>query len=136
MTLDQIANSLPNGFHDTELSGVSINYVDRTAHLDLVIWTGGPTEETYRSASLDLEGLEYWTIQPPDPREAHAIGHHLTIDIGRVTDLERTPEVQLPPLPMGVFAYWLYVREWNAFMYFAARSAAFQWRGIEETRVP
>ncbi|WP_421759305.1 hypothetical protein [Devosia sp.] len=116
MTIEEIARSLPNGFHDAELSGYSISFIKQTAHLDLAVWTGSPTRiETYRPASLDLEGLRFWIIQPPDARYDASAGE-LVIDIGNVADLDPPPAVQLPPVPPTVPVNWLYVRDWNAFI--------------------
>jgi hypothetical protein len=132
MTLDEISASLPNGFHDAKLAGYSVNFTDRTVQMDLTIWTGNRNAmETYRRASLELEGLYYWIIEPPDLRYNYAVAEELTIDIGPVFDLEMVPTIQPPPVPTGTFANWLFVGEWNAFIYLAAQSAKLTWQESE-----
>lgn len=40
MTFQEIAASLPNGFHDAELQRFDIDYVQRRMQFDLVVWIG------------------------------------------------------------------------------------------------
>ncbi len=74
MTLEEIADSLPNEFHDTHIKSISIDYLMRTAKFDLEIWVGDSAaineeeREAYRNARLTLSGLLYCVIEPPDPR--------------------------------------------------------------------
>lgn len=75
MTLEDIAQSLPNGLHDAKLHGFSVDYAAQSAHVDLHVWIGtADNMEAYRSAALTLEGLEYWIIEPPDPGQERELG--------------------------------------------------------------
>jgi hypothetical protein len=38
MTLEEIDLSLPNGFHDSTILGVRLDYVQRTVEIDMEIW--------------------------------------------------------------------------------------------------
>ena len=51
------------------------------------------------------------------------------IDAGDACDLSnpRAPR-PLAPLPEGAFAYWFFIKEWNAFIHVAARGAEMEWR--------
>jgi hypothetical protein len=40
MTFQEIAASLPNGFHDAELQRFEMNYLHRKLQFDLVVWVG------------------------------------------------------------------------------------------------
>jgi hypothetical protein len=40
MTLDELAVSLPNGFHDAELKTLALDYERREARLVLDLWSG------------------------------------------------------------------------------------------------
>jgi hypothetical protein len=52
----------------------------------------------------------------------------LWIDTGEWPSENFTATVQLPELAVGAFGSWIFVRNWNAFMYFAARDSSFTWK--------
>jgi len=139
MTLDEIAATLPNGFHDAELQTVAIDYPTSEARLILDLWIGdmGGTEaerESYRLAEVTLSGLAFWISEPPDARYPYSdIGAH-RIDIGSVDTLKSKRPAELPPAPIGTFTNWIYVTDWNAFIYFAAKRASLEWRGAATLR--
>jgi hypothetical protein len=76
MTLEEIDLSLPNGFHDSSIFGVRLDYVQKTAEIDMELWVSGPDEEDtekYQTAALFISGLIYFVIEPPGPpNTAHA----------------------------------------------------------------
>ena len=76
MTLEEIDLSLPNGFHDSSILGVRLDYVRQTAEIDLEIHVSGPDDEDkekYQPATLFISGLIYFVIEPPSPPNiAHA----------------------------------------------------------------
>ncbi len=120
MTLEEIEQSLPNGFHDSSIFGVRLDYVQRTAELDLEIWVAGSDDEDieqYSRAILSISGLIYFVIEPPGPPNT---SHDApTLVDGGSSELERT--AQLPkPLPAGAFTYWFFVSSWNSFIHIAA----------------
>ena len=59
MTFQQIADSLPNGFHDAELQRFEMDYVHRKLRFDLEVWIGDmnstQARELYRPARVTLE---------------------------------------------------------------------------------
>jgi hypothetical protein len=128
MTIDELDASLPNGLHDAKLERVAIDFVDRTARLDLDIWVGDDEErEAYRRAQVTLSGLLFWVSEPPDPLHPSSPPRALWIDAGPLTD--KTPKTQpaLPNVPRGAFANWIFVRDWNSFIYVAATDADLTW---------
>ena len=130
MTLDELDALLPSGLHDAKLDRVAINFADRTVRLELNIWVGDDEErEAYRRAQVTLSGLLFWVSEPPDPSYPFASPRPLWIDAGPLTD--KLPERQpaLPPVPQGAFANWIFVRDWNAFIYVAAEDANLTWLG-------
>ena len=57
MTLDELARTLPNGFHDAEVSTATLDYARGEARLILDVWIGdmeapAKERETYRLAEL------------------------------------------------------------------------------------
>ena len=67
MTIEEIAQSLPNGFHDSSIIGVRLDYAQRTAEIDMELWFSAPDEadqEKYRQSTLFISELIYFVIEP------------------------------------------------------------------------
>jgi hypothetical protein len=130
MTIFEIADQLPNGFHDSEVESIRIDYVSRTLELALNVWVGGSdvapeTREAYRRALVWIRGLQYCVIDPPDERYPFSASHALTIDVAEPTLLVPKP---------ALFGCRVWVAEWNAFFHIAAGSAEFAWAGAPTYR--
>ncbi len=143
MTLDELAATLPHGFHDAEVNGLRIDYIRREVTIDLAVWVGDlwsdePDErECYRPGSLILSGLHFCCIEPPSPDYPSRAGVAVTIDTGSVESLAAPPAARLPrDLPAGSFTNWFFVNEWNAFIYIAASHASLRWQVEIERRSP
>jgi hypothetical protein len=124
MTIEEIDLSLPNGFHDSSIVGVRIDYVRRTAEIEIEILVSGPDDEDqekYRPATLSISELIYFVIEPPGPpNTSHA---EPSLVDGGSSELEQAA-YQLPkPLPAGAFTYWFFVSNWNCFIHIAALTA-------------
>jgi len=124
--LDQIAASFPNGFHDAFLQRLVLDYVGRQATLTLDLWVGDlsataeAAREAHQTVTINILGLLWCIVEAPEGDERRAEG--LWIDAGPVTSLEERPP--LPHVPDNAFAWWFFVRDWNAFIYIAATDAA------------
>ncbi len=133
MTLEELADTLPNGLHDAQVSSVSIDYVRREARLIIDLWVGVPSEEeevrdAYREGELKLSGLVYWIIEPPDVSYPFGESKQLWVDAGSLGSASFKPSVKLPePLPSGAFASWIFVQDWNSFMFVAAMDVSLEW---------
>ena len=134
MNLEEIEKSLPNGFHDSYIEKVSIDYFKQEASFRLNILTGVPSaedksgRETYRKASLTLSGLLYFVVEPPDPKYPYEKEGALWMDAGPVGSVHLKTTTKLPDeVPEGAFRYWIYIRNWNSFIHFAAMDAQFDW---------
>ncbi len=135
MTMDELADSLPNGFHDAELAAVTIDFPKREARLALEIWVGDDEHrEAYRQAEVTLSGLIFWASEPPDSRYPYGEPESVKIDVGPIARLDPERRSALPPIPQSAFANWLYVNEWNAFIYSAAENARLEWCGERTVR--
>ena len=134
MTLEELADTLPDGFHDAQISSVSIDYIKREARLIIDLSVGDPSSEdeelrdAYREGELKLSGLLYWVIEPPHANYPYAESKQLWVDAGALRSASFKPSVKLPePLPAGAFASWIFVQDWNSFMFVAAMDASLEW---------
>lgn len=130
MTLEDIENSLPNGLHDAQVQRLSIDYGQRTLTAEVSVWVGdlsGPSEthEEYRPGQIEITGLIFVIMEPPDPSYPFSNSTKLTID---GCDLRQHLDVELlKSLPEKSFFRSLWVGEWNAFVHVAATDARFSW---------
>ena len=129
MTVEEIAASLPNGFHDARIDSISINYVKREVSIDLEVWMAESQEdsEVYRAAELKLLDFLFCVIEPPDATSTYHQGKALWVDAGSGRALRSSAE--LPgSLPKGAFVHWFFVNDWNAFIHVSAMDARISWR--------
>lgn len=128
MTLAELDQTLPNGLHDAEVRTVLLDFVSRVATFDLEVWIGdleaplAEGRETYRPATLELRGIGYFTIEPPDPRYPFDKGKAIKIDL-----CDADPAAALPPTKEAQFASRFFVNEWNAFISVSATHAELRW---------
>ena len=55
MTLEELSATLPNGFHDSYVSTLTVDYVHRKAILDVQVWIGS-MGRACRSGSREVAG--------------------------------------------------------------------------------
>lgn len=134
MTIEEIGDSLPNGFHDSDILGISIDYVRGEAtfliDVDLTL-PGEKVEVPNRHGELKLTGLLYCVIEPPGyslAKEYVFCEDRLWItgdsgDFGELKEYPKLPE----PIPDGGFRHWFFISSHNCFIYVAAMDAGFKW---------
>jgi hypothetical protein len=133
MTLDELRNSLPNGLHDARLKTVSVDYTKQEARLALDIWVGDldseieSEREAYKEAEVTLNGLLFWVSEPPQADHPYQKARSVKIDAGSVATLAEPPKTKLPAVPADISVNWIYVNDWNACIYVAAKSAQLKW---------
>jgi hypothetical protein len=128
MNLEELADELPWGLHDSSLERVELDYCAGRAVLHLRV-PMSEHQDLDQRGRVELEGLVYWISESPtiDP----AAGYHAHTPEGLWIDLLSAEQVRrgvtLPACPPGCFASGLYVSTWNACVYFAAREARLVW---------
>ncbi|MGH9423339.1 MAG: hypothetical protein ACRD3J_25420 [Thermoanaerobaculia bacterium] len=136
MTFNEVAASLPNGFHDAELQRFEMDYVHRTLRFDLVVWIGKMDDsrrrELYRPARLTLDDVAFLVIEPPDVNYPWLKAGRIAIDAGEGQPPESS--TGLPAAPAGARTAWMYLGDLNRFLLFCAGSASLEWTGPEENR--
>jgi len=133
----------PNAsFHDATLTRLQIDFVAGRASLNLRVWVGDPgagdksSREIYRTGVLEVSGLLFCSLDPPDrrclyehPQGLVGLGGLWLADDGAVTpEVPTGAEARLPvPLPDDAFLHYFFVNDWNSFIYLAGRDATFRW---------
>jgi hypothetical protein len=136
MTFEEVAASLPNGFHDAELQRFEMDYVHRTLRFDLVVWIGDMDDsrcrELCRPARLSLEDVAFLEIEPPDINYPWLKAGPIRIDTGEGQPLQSSSTLSIAPA--GTRTTWMYLGELNRFLLFSAGNASLEWTGPEEDR--
>jgi len=138
VTIDELDQSLLNGFHDAFIHTIRLDYAKRTACMEMSIWVDDPDEspefrELYRDAVLEFEGMQCVLLDPPHPDYPFARAEPLWVDLDvRPPD---PPIEAFAKLPKGAFVARFYVRNWNSWIDVAATSASLRWTGERYSRL-
>lgn len=136
MTLDELDNFLPNGFHDTQITSMELDYVAGTATLNVELLVGWPEDpeperQAYQAAVLKIAGMGFCSIEPPFASyDFIPDGNPITAS-GDPAKTDHLPSlVELSgKFPEGVWCYRFFVIEWNGFIHIAGRDAEVNWIG-------
>jgi hypothetical protein len=142
VTLEELNQKLPNGFHDAQIFSIELDYAAGTAILHLSLLVGRPSDpepqrEKYQKASLKLSGLCFCSIAPPDPSYPflpHGKPIPASGDPAKADHLPSLPALSAK-LPEGAWCYRFFVDNWNAFIHVAARHAEISWIGERPKRM-
>jgi hypothetical protein len=141
MTLEQLANTLPNGLHDSALKSLSIDYESRTLRLDISIKIGnpeGPREQRddIRDAQIYVSGIVFFVIDPPSSApgydfessgELWIVDSYETRSIPQFTKM--IDQKLLDAVPADAFVQSFFVGQWNSYLHVAARDCSVEWSG-------
>lgn len=122
MTLAELDQSLPNGFHDAQFERIEIDYAQRRVTFATRLWTGDEVERERREqGTLVVEGLAFISMDRPDSKYPFAQREYLWVD--HCPPQEKLPEGLVPD---GCFASAFFVNEWNSFILVVAREARWE----------
>jgi hypothetical protein len=127
MTIADIEDTLPWGFHETDLLTVRVDFSGQVAVFDLDV----PMDErqmTSRRGQLVVEGLLFCVIDPPQK----LVQGPAWIDSGN------TPAgaAKLPAVPAGAFLHWFFLHDSNSFIHVAGTATRFAWTAEPESSSP
>jgi len=124
MTMDELEDTLPNGFHDSFLVSASVDYPAATACLEIDVDADDPDPEVFQRVKLKLKGLCLFIIDPPDLSQNFSFGDTEWIN-GDVTTEALLPKLEMyrQSVPAGSFFYSFFLRNWNSFIHVAAQDA-------------
>jgi hypothetical protein len=141
MTLEELANTLPNGLHDSALKSLSIDYERRTLRLEVSVKVGdsdGPREnrDDIRNAQIDISGVVFFVIDPPCSDVNHDFKSPGELWIADAYETRSIPEFTktldqklLDTVPSDTFVQSFFVSEWNSYLHVAAKDCAMKWVG-------
>jgi hypothetical protein len=133
MTLAELEDTLPNGFHDAFLYGLAVDYKDQEVNLDVELDFGSdddlPDVSDYKRAEVKISGLEIFIVDPPDscPQYGTLGGDELAMN-GFVTASDEYWIGRIDPKLIkaaGADApfYSFFVSSWNSCIHIAAKDA-------------
>ena len=134
MTIDAISDELLNGFHDSHILRINIDYVRGEATFLIDVDLSSPEGEVKvlkRRGELKLTGLLYCVIEPPgySLSKEYVFAEDsiwIAADSSDFSELEEQPKLP-EPIPDGGFRHWFYDNNHNSFIYVAAMNAGFEW---------
>jgi hypothetical protein len=132
MTFQDLADSLPNGFHDAHLKSVCIDYVERLLAMQMEILVGTPEaqdRDEYRKATLTVTGLYFCVIDPPDAKYPFTTKNsHIWVsgDNGWPDTLSDLAASLAQTNPRFTYHRFFSV-DWNSFIYVAADDVQLSW---------
>ena len=129
MTLAQLEEILPNGFHDAELLGVDLDERSGLAILRMRLLTSRPPEGLdeelieYRLAALSLSGLLIFTAPEQLLQSSWS-----KLDVqGFVPSEQQWPQIASLDEESKHLAYSFFVHDWNASIHTVASQATLSW---------
>lgn len=136
MNIDAISKTLPNGFHDSELVRIEVDYAMRQAVLtfDIDLSDIETDQGGMQRGRLTLAGLVHLYVEPPendDPIVLEEIDVQTVVgDSSDFEELKHRP--QLPKQVVdGFFRHWFYSCSDNNFIYVCYKSASFEWTKLD-----
>ncbi|MBI3661719.1 MAG: hypothetical protein HY234_01520 [Acidobacteria bacterium] len=132
MTFGEVEKELPNGFHDAYILSIDLDYVHRSATLQMRLWVGTPDStdpEKYEPAELKVTGLCFCSIDPPDPDYPFVPDGQPLDACGDPARPDTLPTLDklLSKLPAGVSSYRFFVEGWNSFVHIAGMEVRLVW---------
>jgi hypothetical protein len=133
MNLTDLAETLPNGFHDAQLHRYQMDFAAERLVIELDVWVGDMEDrarrEAYRPARLTLGAVRSFVMEPPASEDPWLDRGSVTIDTGVGERWEGSGS--LPATPPGFFRAHFFIQELNTFFHALAENASLEWLGDE-----
>jgi hypothetical protein len=121
MTLQEIENGLPNGFHDAQLLRFAVDLASNVLTLNVEVdrssYEQGRRDPEYYPAKITVRGLCYFKLDAPDVLNKYAADGASLINAGGDPVQKKLIDEQIAAaLPDGSFLHWIFLDDWNAIM--------------------
>lgn len=142
MTWAELDNTLPNGFHDSAIKSLSIDYEHRTLRLEVSLKVGDPNghreqRDDVRDAQIGISGVAFFVVDPPSSDAYHDFKSPGELWISDAYETRSIPAFTktiykelLEAVPPETFVQSFFVREWNSYLHIAATDCAIKWVGV------
>lgn len=124
VTIEELEDKFPNGFHDAQLVGMTVDFPAGSISIELDVDCDDPDPNAYSRIKFRLTGLSLFIVDPPDVRILLSYRDSIW------TSGYETSEKMLPNLenyrknvPAGSFFYSFFLNHWNCFIHLAAMNA-------------
>ncbi|MBZ5571308.1 MAG: hypothetical protein LAO09_05450 [Acidobacteriia bacterium] len=127
MTISELEDKLPNGFHDSYIVSVAMDFLAGTCRIELDVDYDDPDPDTLRRMKLQLKDVHLIALGPQDPSSSFSPAGTVWVD-GSATTEEIFPNLESyrKNAPQGTFFYSFFLRDANTYMHLAAKEALFE----------
>jgi hypothetical protein len=127
MTIAELEDTLPNGFHDSHLVSVALDFSAGTCRIELDVDYDNPDPDVFRRMRLDLKGLSFFAVEPPASQASLPFGDTVWVS-GYDTSEKMLPSLESyrKNAPAGSFFYSFFLYDSNCFIHLAAKEAALE----------
>lgn len=125
MTIIEIEERLPNGFHDAKINRMYIEYVDRTLIIEINIIISEPNdvEIISKNVILNISGLVFCSIGLPD-YSYNIPGFTEAWISASMSEKPKELTINKPFYhPDGAFEHYFYINNWNTYIVIVALDA-------------
>jgi hypothetical protein len=136
VTLQELEDNLPNGFHDAKIFSFELNYVEGIAKFHMNLLTGWPDDpeperQAYQEAFLVVSGLCFCSIDPPSSMYPFLPDGKPILVSGDPAKSDHLPSLAdlTSKFPSGAWCHRFFVVDWNAFIHVAGLNAELTWSG-------
>jgi hypothetical protein len=124
MTIEELEEKLPHGFHDSYLVGIAVDFLAGTCRIEIDVDHDDPDPDTFRRIRLVLSGLSLLIIEPPN--EQGVLAGRDTIWISGSSTSEKmlsNLDSYRQSAPSGSFFYSFSLRDRSSYIHLAATDA-------------
>jgi hypothetical protein len=131
MTIEELEDKLPNGFHDSYLVRFDVDLAAATCMMELDVDYDDPDPEVLRRMQLWVKGLSIIIVEPPAAHTPLKLGDREWTE-GVVTTTNELPNLESyrKRVPPGTFFYTFVLRDLDCFIHLAATDAELRAPGL------
>jgi hypothetical protein len=124
VTIEELENKFPNGFHDAHLVSMTVDFPAESLRIELDVDCDDPDPNVYTRIKFRLTGLSLFIVDPPDLKISLSYGDTIETSGYQTSDkMLSNLETYRKNVPAGSFFYSFYLTHWNCFIHVAATEA-------------
>src|SRR5579871_1304488 len=132
MTFEDLNKQLPNGFHDSTICEISVDFLNSSILLKMELHVsveGDRDREHYRLGTLKVIQPYLFYLEPPDPNYPFVLRGKPLNASGASVHLGKNPKVDalLKSIPRDATAFVFFLDDWNSYLYAAGVGVEFSW---------